>query len=247
MTFPKARLVVSAVLFIGWISFLFYLVLETKTIVISRPQFQIAPAVVVASLRDQGGKPDPVVIVKEVLRGDAGLERKLGKEMRLSGLLGCTGENGYAGAGDYVIPLTRRGGVWQIAPIPLVGYRRQSASLGTVEIWDAGANPDCTLDACFDFARAHPELAGDIMPSLMPAIATRALGPSFFGPLFDWRAGIDLPRGPVFGPLPIDAARVLQAQLKKCGAKAEVIVEEVRIYPWVPQVRQQVERVLAGK
>src|SRR5437667_151918 len=55
MTFPKARLVVAACLFLGWLGFLFYLVVNARTVVLSKPQFLIAQAFVVVDVGADGG------------------------------------------------------------------------------------------------------------------------------------------------------------------------------------------------
>jgi hypothetical protein len=250
MTFPKARLVVSAMLFISWLGFLSFLVLETKKVIIARPQFQIAQAVFVVKIRDDGGKPDPLVTVREILWGNGA---SVGQELRLNDLLGCKKEHGYSGAGDYVIPLTRRADAWQIVPISTPGYKRQNRSHGTLEIFDAGPHSDCVLDCFLEYAGEKPREAEELLKPLRPALAARCLGRDFFGadfgilpsfpvflrPDFAWQDVVDLPRGPM-PRQPIADAFDLQKRLKKCGMTVEVNVEELRIYPWTPEVSEQV-------
>ncbi len=257
MTFPKARLIVSAILFISWLGFLFYLVLEARAVIISRPQFQIAQTVAVFKVRDDGGKPDSLAAVKEILWGDPKLA---GKNIRLTDLLACDKEQGYSGGGDYVIPLMRRGGVWQIAQVPIpLSYRPTHLSHGTVELVDAGANPDLVLDCMVDFAREKPLERGNLLAPFLPALVVRGLGRDFFDAdiglrpnlavflrgKFAWYDVFELPRGPM-ARLAIADAHALEKKLKKCGADVRVSEEEVRIYRW-PEVRQQVEAVLAAK
>jgi hypothetical protein len=236
MTFPKARLVVSAILFLSWLGFLFFLVLETKSVFISKPQFQIAQTVLVVEVRDDAGTPDPRVTVKEVLWGDGAHE---GEKLRLIDLLACKTEHGYSGAGDYVIPLMRRGGVWQIAQIPIPDYYKRPWSHGTLELRDPGPDPNCVLDCFLEFAREKPREAENLLKQMTPTIAIRHLGRAFFGVDFEWQDVIDPPRGPL-PRLPIQDAEELQTRLKKCGAEVRVNVEEVRIYRWTPEVRGQV-------
>ena len=57
MTFPKARLVVSACLFVGWLVFLFVLWLRSSDVILSHPQFMIAQVYAVVEIRDADGKP----------------------------------------------------------------------------------------------------------------------------------------------------------------------------------------------
>src|SRR2546426_1012264 len=67
MTFPKARLVVSACLFMGWLGFLAYLVAESRTIVLSKPQFLVAKLYVVVDVRDKDDRANPDVTVEKIL------------------------------------------------------------------------------------------------------------------------------------------------------------------------------------
>ena len=120
MTFPKVRPIIFAALFLAWLGFLFYLVLDTQHTVISKPQVRIAQAVLIVAVRDEGGKADPTVSVAEVLKSDPAHLVLVGQKLRLIDLLGCKKEHGYSGAGDYVIPLTWRRR-WQIAAIPPPG------------------------------------------------------------------------------------------------------------------------------
>jgi hypothetical protein len=254
MTFPKARLVVSAILFLAWLGFLFHLVLETNKVVISKPQFQIAQVVIVVVVRDDGGKPEPAVTVQEVPRGN-NKAQLAGQKLHLTDLLACNKDHGYVGPGEYVIPLIQRAGAWQIAPIPRPGYKRPSlANLGTLEIQNPGPSPQPVLERLLEYARQKPREADDLLEPLMPAIATCYLGQAFFGAApgrilfgneFQWQRWIDLPRTPLPRRLPIADALALKKELKECGAKVEVNEEEVRIYPWTPEVREQVEDVLA--
>ena len=248
MTFPKARLVVSAILFISWIGFLSYMVLQTRSVIISKPQFQIAQMVLVVDVRDDGGIADPTVTVKEVLWGDG---VQVGEKLPLIDLLACKKEQGFSVAGDYVIPLMHRGGVWQIAQVPIPDYYKRPWSHGTLELRDLGPDPNCVLDCFLEFARQKPREAENLLKPVMPMIAARILERPFFGadigmlPLqllpegFAWQDRIDRPRG-LLPRLPLQDAEDLQKRLEKCGADVRENVEEVRIYRWTPDVRGQV-------
>ena len=116
MTFPKARLVVSACLFLAWIGFLGYLVYESGTVILSRPQFLLAQFVVVVEVQDRGGHPDPQVAVNDVIWP---VRAELKKELDIPGLALCGKQHGYHGAGKYLLPLTRTaGGAYLITPMP---------------------------------------------------------------------------------------------------------------------------------
>lgn len=117
MTFPKARLVVSACLLLGWLGFLFYLVLESNTVILSKPQFAIAQVFVVAQVRDRDGRPDPRVTVEEVIwPGDPASSALVKTELRLAGLAETV--VGYEGPGAYLMPLLKGTGGYRIAPLP---------------------------------------------------------------------------------------------------------------------------------
>ncbi len=118
MTFPKARLAVSAALFLSWLAFLFYLVVTARSIVLSQPQFLIAQSYVVVEVRDQGGRPDPDVTVAEVLWAAERADHQLTK-LHLPDLAACTKANGYRGEGKYLLPLVKSATVpFAIAPLP---------------------------------------------------------------------------------------------------------------------------------
>ena len=112
MTFPRARVLVSLCLFVAWLGFLFYLVLERRTIVVSQPQFLISQAIVVVEVRD--GAPDAQISVKDVLWSADAKDRQL-KEITLADLGHA---QGYQGAGVYVVPLRKREGRFSITPLP---------------------------------------------------------------------------------------------------------------------------------
>ena len=114
MTFPKVRVAVSLFLFLSWLGFLFYLVLERRTIVVSQPQLLISQLIVVAELRDVEGVPDAQVAVKEVLWSAHAADQKQDKIV----LPDLALAQGYKGAGVYVVPLRKREGGFSIAPAP---------------------------------------------------------------------------------------------------------------------------------
>ena len=117
MTFPKARLVVSACLLVAWLGFLCYLVIERPTVILSKPQFMSAQAVIVAEVSDAQGQANPSVLVKQVEWPPQPADLRAGDRVVLPNLPNCSAAHGYRGAGDYLIPLIQRGGVFQIAPV----------------------------------------------------------------------------------------------------------------------------------
>src|SRR5690349_3751792 len=108
MTFPKARLVVSAILFLGWLGFLLYLVLDSSTIILSRPQFLIAQVYVIAEMSDDTKGVDPRVKIDEVLWSADPKDAKLTSQtIVLPELTLATKDHGWEGPGKYILPLQK--------------------------------------------------------------------------------------------------------------------------------------------
>ncbi len=145
MVFPKARLVVSGILFLSWIGFLLYLVLRTHDpVILSRPQFLVAPLQVIAQVDEKDGKPAATVTVEKVgYAADSADEKLAGKQLIVEGLPDCGPKQGWAGPGPYLLPLKRNAGgalIFQVTPLPISpGY---SSPTGTVELVGAGKNKD---------------------------------------------------------------------------------------------------------
>jgi hypothetical protein len=120
MTFPKARLVVSALLFLGWLGFLLYLRLSSGTIILSRPQFLIATVVAVADVSGDDDGLQPSVKIDEVLWSAHSSDAKLaGQTLELRELTGCDRRAGNHGPGKYILPLQKAAsGKYEIVPIP---------------------------------------------------------------------------------------------------------------------------------
>jgi hypothetical protein len=118
MTFPRARLAVSACLFIGWLIFLFVVWLRSYTVILSSPQFMIAQIYAVVDVRDDQGKADPDVTVEEVLWASDPADGQLAKAQHLVEISRCIRQNGYHGAGTYLVPLIKTPIGIMIAPLP---------------------------------------------------------------------------------------------------------------------------------
>jgi hypothetical protein len=126
MTFPKARLAVAFCLFVGWLGFLGLLVFQSRNLVVlSRPQFLIAQMYVVVEVRDDRGKPDPDVIIEEVLWVAEPVDAALTK-LQLVDLPECDPAHGYRGAGKYLLPLVKsKEPRFQIARIPQGAHEKR--------------------------------------------------------------------------------------------------------------------------
>lgn len=122
MTFPKARVIVAACLFVAWLGFLLYLVIDARRIVLSKPQFLVAQAYVVveANAGTRGDlHPSERVTVKKVLWSARTLHPDLtDQDIDLPDLAECTKEHGYQGERQYLLPLIKSATGWKIAPLP---------------------------------------------------------------------------------------------------------------------------------
>jgi hypothetical protein len=137
MTFPRARLYVSALLFFSWICFLGYLVYTSSRVILSRPQFLIAQAYVVAdvSVGAAKGELNPEVTVEEVLWSARNADRDLaGVKLEFPEIAACGKKQGNHGPGKYLLPLQRTTNGWEIAPVPhVLQFATTPATHGTVE------------------------------------------------------------------------------------------------------------------
>ena len=124
MTFPKARLAVSACLLIAWLLYLGYLVYQTRDVVIlSKPQFMVARAYVIVDIR-QGGRLDipseDVTFEKVLWQANPNGNLQAGQQLHVAILAECRKENGYHGPGKYLLPLLRAVPPYLIAPAPRI-------------------------------------------------------------------------------------------------------------------------------
>ncbi len=122
MTFPKARAVVAAILFVAWLGFLLYLVIDSRRIVLSTPQFLAAQAYLLVNITSGSrgdAYPHHTVSVDSVLwastMGDADVPKG---EIRILQLADCTAAHGYRGEGKYLVPVIKSVDGWHLAPIP---------------------------------------------------------------------------------------------------------------------------------
>ena len=138
MTFPKARLVVSAVLFLTWLGFLAYLVSTSTKVILSRPQFMIAQLYVVAEVREGPANDalNPEVTIDSVLWSARPADAKLvGAKVALPEIEACGKKQGNHGTGKYLFALQRTNtGDFEIAPVPhTLNFATTPATHGTLE------------------------------------------------------------------------------------------------------------------
>jgi len=118
MDVKRARLYVSAGLFLAWLTWLFYLVLTTtRPIVLSRPQFLVSTLDVIAHVDVVNGKPDPRVRI-EAVHWPPG--RQIGPSITVNNLDQCPvrTHDGAWRTGSYILPLVEDHGNYRLAEIP---------------------------------------------------------------------------------------------------------------------------------
>jgi hypothetical protein len=113
---------VAGLLFLGWLSFLGYLVVQTRSlIVVSRPQLLVSQLAVVGEVSDEGGRAARSVKVSRVLWSQDAKDRELtGVTIDVQDLPDVPPTHGYRGAGEYVLLLVRgvKGSDFAITPLP---------------------------------------------------------------------------------------------------------------------------------
>ncbi len=123
MTFPRARLVVSAALFLAWIGYLAYLVAHTRDpVILSRPQLAVSSLVAIAAVEAKDGRPWSTATIKELVWSlTEGNGKLVGQQLQIKGLADCGSAQGWRGSGEYILPLTKRDSTndYEITPVPL--------------------------------------------------------------------------------------------------------------------------------
>jgi hypothetical protein len=118
MTFPKARVVVSGLLFVAWLSYLGYLVAVTRdTIVLSRPQIIVSNLCVLAKLEERNGRPAPEAQVTRVLWSADDAKALQGQTLTVADLAKVDKDSGWSGPGEYLLPLTKETS-YEVTPLP---------------------------------------------------------------------------------------------------------------------------------
>jgi hypothetical protein len=141
MVFPRARLIVAACLFVGWLGFLLFLVIQNqRMIVLSRPQFLAASLYVIADVRGTEEKPASQVKIERVAWAKAAGDHNLtGQTIDVKNLADLGKAQGYAGPGPYILPLREVGGQgYEIVPVP--------PSLSDVRIYPKTPETEAQLD-----------------------------------------------------------------------------------------------------
>jgi hypothetical protein len=116
----RLRLLIAAVLLIGWLGWLAYLAATgTHPVVLSRPQLLVADAVIVAHLTGGEDHPDEKAKVIRVIHASGQDDTlKAGSEFEIHRLEKCSPDHGWNGEGEYLLPLSRTGEGYTVTPVP---------------------------------------------------------------------------------------------------------------------------------
>jgi hypothetical protein len=145
MRTAKLRLLAAAVLFACWIGWLVYLAAATTgEPVLSRPQFLVSNLYVIAELKADGDHPAAEVVVHQVIwsANPKDRERKDGR-LTIANLTDCGAGTGWAGPGDYILPLLKRtdpakGDSYLVTPTPRSpGFRPDAQGRSALRIYPA--------------------------------------------------------------------------------------------------------------
>jgi hypothetical protein len=141
MMFARIRLVVAAILFLGWLGWLAYAVSQKGSVqIVSRAQLAAATHWVIADVNvGPDGIPLTKVAVKESRFGE-----KLAGAIEVKNLgssatpLPVNGESRTPPAGEYLLPLVKVGeGVYAIAGLPRSpGYEAQTPQRPVIYPWN---------------------------------------------------------------------------------------------------------------
>ena len=277
MLFPKARMIVSLCLFLGWIGFLFYLVLESPQTIVPWRQFETAHFYVVADIRENQGKLDPQVTIEEILWPPPPADQFLPKTVQLPELAAYDEQPaaelarykkqlGFQGAGKYILPLmivAHRGKKFKIAPIPRVfGYPHPPSNLWNLFLYKVKENPEAftPLVARTVGLLASP-LGGPLPAASVVFPEKEAQLQKVIQTLMDETGRKQKEVAILLTPLlehrspavevahrvPERQALELKKKLEDAGARIELEGEEVAIYPLLPETRAQVKRFIESK
>src|SRR5947209_19777960 len=144
-TRQRLLLLVSALLFFGWIGWLAYEAFTAgKPVVLSRPQFLISTLDVIADVPD----PSAAVTVKEVAWAAQGKDQWQGKALPVTNLEECR-DHGWQGPGEYILPLVQAEDGFRVAPTPpSPGYPpRGGGHAGPPRIYPVTPQTRAQLDA----------------------------------------------------------------------------------------------------
>jgi hypothetical protein len=233
MTFPRARLTVSVLLFAAWLGYLLLLVLMTRhTIVLSRPQFLVSDLWVLAEVTGED-RPDRKAKVLELFWYRSPADLKLKDQTITVANLPEAGPQGYIGPGKYMLALQKKeaAGVtmYVVAAIPTSpGYDYRSAAFVNVMLVGGGPNAKRVAQL------AHEHLGID------QEEAEARLGVIAGGGVTMLARGVPRERAMEF----VHALGEIDA---KDRPQVDFQPYDIRIYPWTPATKEQIEELVAAR
>jgi len=265
MTFPRARLVVSAILFLGWITYLFVLAVQTPAIIVSRPQLLVSSLYVEAEIRDDRGHPNPQVKVVKILWPQDDANKKLiDQQIDVPELFSYGKSQGYEGARAYILPLSRLAnpafGEFIVTPIPrLPDIFPTKDRLAIVELQGVPIRPSAIATLAGILAAPIEPIpywvpsawiaadqAGD-QPVIRCLVENGRQSKEDAAKLVSFLRKLPFGAVTVARGWPITEAWQLRKQLQDAGATARVTEVDVEIYPATPQVLAQIDEIVAMK
>jgi hypothetical protein len=142
MSGARLRLVIAAVLFVGWLAWLGYAVYHARftpqpPVVVSRAQLTAATHLLVAEVSvGSDGLPAPTVKVLEVLRGDNVDRAQPAEVVNLPAAM-PPDANGFPGAGTYLIPAVGDGHTFRVAGLPRSpGFDAVTPARPAIYLWN---------------------------------------------------------------------------------------------------------------
>jgi hypothetical protein len=232
MTFPRARLAVSAALFLAWLGYLLYVVLASqRTIVLSRPQLLVAGLCILGDVSDDGsGKPAREVKVIDVFWSAPADLKLAGQNITVDNLPDAAVQ-GYIGPGKYILPLNRVAGAaaeFRISPIP--SSPAYVPAFVNVQLFSL----DDPMRAPRVAHLAHEHLGVDEREALARIQNLSQQG-------FKGR--------PVMlgGNIPRDAAVAFWNASIAMGADIALPGNDVRVYPLTPETKEQLDEMIEAR
>jgi hypothetical protein len=233
MTFPKARMWVSGLLFLAWLGYLLTLVLISRhEIVLSRPQFLVAGLCVLAEVADDNGVPSREATILEVLWSAGPADTKLKGEKVTVANLADAGPQGYIGPGKYFLPLDRIGPpeipFFRVTPVPSSpGF---VPAFVNVKMFSPGPDPERAARLAQEFLGLDRETAERDMQDAAKGITVMLAR--------------NVPRE--------KAVKFLHALVegeddKKEHAEVALPGNDIRIYPLTAETKEQVGELIAAQ
>lgn len=117
---PRTRFYLALVGFLGWVSYLGYLVALTRDpVILSRPQFLPANLYVLAQIPGDENPRDAITLTHVPWSADGLGSELVGKIVEVKPLSFLTASHGWRGAGIYILPLLKKlDGTYYLTPTP---------------------------------------------------------------------------------------------------------------------------------